>query len=272
MIFWKHLKGLNANNIYSFLRFDGSGTTYTTKSYDNLPKIVLSNNTTYGEGTYVDYGHILTTDVVNGFFLNEFTFRNIANFHNAVHLISNNPGNSLNIYFNANKWLLESGQTIKINNDAEIGGKTSITDTTAATNSSTGALVVTGGIGVGNNLWVENEVIIGDKCEANYFNATSDYRAKKDFKLLDIDALELVKKVQLYSFKYKESNQPSIGIIAQDVKDININGFDLVDNKDATGENFDYMSIHESKLIYILWKAIQEQQKEIEELRQQLNK
>ena len=109
-------------------------------------------------------------------------------------------------------------------------------------------------------------------CTATYFNATSDYRAKKDFKLLDINALDLINKVRLYSFKYKDSNQPSIGIIAQDVQDININGFDLVDNKNATGDNFDYMSIHESKLIYILWKAIQEQQKEIEELRQQLNK
>ena len=111
-----------------------------------------------------------------------------------------------------------------------------------------------------------NEVYDGS-CTATYFNATSDYRAKKDFKLLDIDALELIKKVQLYSFKYKDSNQPSIGIIAQDVQDINIDGFDLVDNKEASGANFDYMSIHESKLVYILWKAIQEQQKEIEELK-----
>ena len=97
-----------------------------------------------------------------------------------------------------------------------------------------------------------NDIKAYGYCEALYFNATSDYRAKKDFKLLDVNALELIKKVRLYSFKYKDSNQPSIGIIAQDVQDVSIEGFDLVDNKTATGENFDYMSIHESKLIYIL--------------------
>ena len=79
-----------------------------------------------------------------------------------------------------------------------------------------------------------------------------------------------MRKTQLYSFKYKETDTPSIGIIAQDVQDVNINGFKLVDNEEATGKDLDYMTIHESKLAYILWKAVQEQQKLIEDLQKEI--
>ena len=44
----------------------------------------------------------------------------------------------------------------------------------------------------------------------------------------------------------------------------------LVSNEKATGENNDYMSIKDNKLIFILWKAIQEQQEEINKLKEQL--
>lgn len=110
------------------------------------------------------------------------------------------------------------------------------------------------------------------KCSAGYFVTTSDRRAKKNIENCDFDALALVLKTPVYSFTYKDTETPSIGIIAQDVQDVNIKGFDLVDNKGASGVDFDYMHIHEGKLVYVLWKAIQEQQKEIEELKKQLQK
>ena len=44
----------------------------------------------------------------------------------------------------------------------------------------------------------------------------------------------------------------------------------LVSNEKAAGENNDYMSIKDNKLIFILWKAIQEQQEEINKLKEQL--
>ena len=49
-----------------------------------------------------------------------------------------------------------------------------------------------------------------------------------------------------------------------------MNNFSFVGNQKASGQNGDYMNVHESKLIYLLWAAIQEQQKEIESLRAQL--
>lgn len=118
--------------------------------------------------------------------------------------------------------------------------------------------------GSGNQTAITNEsvtaidLIASKKCQAVFFNATSDYRAKSNIKYLDIDALDLINKVQLYSFNYKDSNEPSIGVIAQDLMDLNIGDFSLVDNKDATGVKGDYMRVKESKLTYILWKAVQE--------------
>ena len=270
MIFWKHVKGLspvkdtNDRDIYTFFRFcEINGQNISEKNMTSLPKIYLSNQTAFSNEN--DCGHILTSKMYEGSVENPFAFRNSVTFLNS--------SNSLILSFSHPNWLLESNNTIRITGNAEIGGTltlqdaVSITDDTQTTALDTGALKVSGGISAQKNLWIGGAAKINNKCEASYFNATSDYRAKKDFKPLDIDALELIKKVQLYSFKYKESNQPSIGIIAQDVQDIDINGFELVDNKEASGANFDYMSIHESKLIYILWKAIQEQQKEIEELK-----
>jgi len=111
--------------------------------------------------------------------------------------------------------------------------------------------------------------------QGTYFNATSDRRAKTDIVQSTFSALDIVNKLPIYNFKYKSDNSNSIGIIAQEALKVNAGDFDLVINPQASGENGDYMSVKESKLVYITWKAIQEQQKiidnqskEIEELKQ----
>jgi len=118
-------------------------------------------------------------------------------------------------------------------------------------------------------------ILCDASCNALYFNATSDRRAKTDIVQSTFSALDIVNKLPIYNFKYKSDNSNSIGIIAQEALKVNAGNFDLVINPQASGENGDYMSVKESKLVYIAWKAIQEQQKiidnqskEIEELKQ----
>lgn len=108
--------------------------------------------------------------------------------------------------------------------------------------------------------------------EAPYFNATSDRRAKTNIAAYTGNATELVKKLPIYTFNYLSNNSASIGMIAQEaaIFDNVIPNFSLVNNEQATGENGDYMTIKESKLVYILWKAIQEQSQQIEELQKQV--
>ena len=123
----------------------------------------------------------------------------------------------------------------------------------------------------GYSLFVGDYVKINNYCQALYFNATSDKRAKENFNKLNSGFLDIIKKVQIYSFNYKtDETQRTIGLIAQELQDIDIDGFSLVDNKNATGKDGDFMMIRESKLIYVLLGAVQELTKEVEDLKKRL--
>lgn len=283
MIFWEHIKGLNAinnNSAWTYINFCNN----VSQNSDTDRSMTLNPTIGFGNEGYniTSRNYILTSNMTGGYITGDFSFYNSVVFSSSTEgtktlSVTNDTtkssisitgalkvstggdidwyqpaSTSFNIYHNDTKRfeINSNGNIIMTPNSENVLYKTT----------STNKMVVT----AGNSL--------DGSCHAVYFNATSDYRAKKDFKPLQIDALKLVKSIKPYTFKYKDSNLPSIGIIAQDVQDIDLEGFKLVDNENATGENMDYMSIHESKLIYILWKAIQEQQKEIEELKLQLKK
>ena len=129
------------------------------------------------------------------------------------------------------------------------------------------------GITVKSAATFEKDVKCDGQIQAVSFNATSDKRAKTNIKRLDQEkALDIVNKLPVYSFNYKKDNTPSIGVLAQEaaVYDGAIPNFSLVNNEQATGENGDYQTIKESKLVYILWAAIQEQSRQINQLKSQL--
>lgn len=101
---------------------------------------------------------------------------------------------------------------------------------------------------------------------APYFNASSDRRLKTNISTIEDSVLPLITSTPVYTFNYKKDPAtPVIGIMAQDVLDKNINDFNLVKK---SGDN--YYEIKESKMIYILWKAVQEQQKQIKALQARL--
>ena len=129
-----------------------------------------------------------------------------------------------------------------------------------------GTLKVQDSATITENLAVSENVIIDGYCQANYFNATSDKRAKENIQPADFSALDIVNRLPVYTFNYKNNPNTVPGLIAQDLLKAEL-PLELVNNKNASGEKDDYMSIRESKLIYILWKAIQEQQAEIELLK-----
>lgn len=101
---------------------------------------------------------------------------------------------------------------------------------------------------------------------APFFNASSDRRLKTNINAVEDSVLPLIVSTPVYTFNYKKHPTiPVIGIMAQDVLNKNINDFNLV--KESSGG---YYEIKESKMIYILWKAVQEQQKQIEALQARL--
>lgn len=155
--------------------------------------------------------------------------------------------------------------TLKVNSTATFQN-TIIESTTNATSATNAALVVAGGIGVSGAIYS------GSSCTAEYFNATSDKRAKENIRLANYSALDLIKKLPVYIYNYKNNTETVTGILAQDLLEAQPEELNLVSNVNATGENNDYMSIKNDKLMFVLLKAIQEQQEQIEQLKSEIAK
>lgn len=124
-----------------------------------------------------------------------------------------------------------------------------------------------------NSISVTNNVSgstasFSNSCTALYFNTTSDKRFKTDLKMLDSsEALKCVEEVPVFSFTFKETDTPSIGIMAQDIDKYNFNTFSIVDKS-----NPDKWTIYEDKLVYITWSALQSIMKRIDTLEQEVKK
>ena len=122
----------------------------------------------------------------------------------------------------------------------------------------------------GSTITVGGSKITSEYVEASYFNATSDIRAKTNINPFNTSAIDIVKSLNTYTYTYKDSGLISYGIMAQDVQTLKINDFAFVNNPDASGENGDYMSIKEDKLVYLLLEAVKEQQKQIDKLEKEI--
>jgi hypothetical protein len=104
---------------------------------------------------------------------------------------------------------------------------------------------------------------INTTSSATAFNTSSDYRLKTDLK--DYNGMDIINKIKTYDFKWKSDNSRSYGVIAhelQEVIDYVVHG----EKDSVTMQGVDY-----SKLVPIMVKAIQEQQVQIQELKNKLS-
>jgi len=95
---------------------------------------------------------------------------------------------------------------------------------------------------------------------ATDFNSTSDINLKENIRPIE-DSLSKVLQLNGVSFDWKETQQPSVGVIAQELEKVFP---ELV----RTGEN---KSVNYNGLIGVLIEAVKEQQKQIEELKKLIN-
>ena len=91
------------------------------------------------------------------------------------------------------------------------------------------------------------------------YNITSDYRLKEDFK--SINGLDLVSKIKIYDFKFKNSDFRMGGVIAHELQDVV--PYAVTGEKDAE----QMQSVDYSKLVPVMIQAIQELKAEIEILK-----
>lgn len=98
---------------------------------------------------------------------------------------------------------------------------------------------------------------------ANSFIYSSDQRLKKDIKPLSNNTLENIKHIQPVSFNWKDSGKEDIGFIAQNVEEVYP---ELV----STDPNTGMKGLKYGNMTAVLMEAIKEQQKQIDELKQEV--
>ena len=259
---WKYIKGMT-NSCTSWIEF--SHEEYDSKSTnttDYAPVIKYYNTDNYGNAQSL--GSIITRDATGQSISQDFNIdgklyckndlyckgtidiyqqdNNQIRFYNNNTQLMSIKNNSEYFSLNADKFF--------INNDMRI-------EKSDLTNNKT--TLISG-----------NTKINSAYIEAPYFNAVSDKRAKENIIPFKGDALKIINSLQTYTFNYKNNPTTSYGILAQDLVDTKINDFSFIDNIAATGIDDDYMKVKESKLVYLLVEGLKAQQKEIEELKLQL--
>ena len=273
---WKHIKGFNgetlARTLDTYFHFKGGPTSgdYQANLENYLPDISITAHGNSQDGN--NCGHIITSNINNTFTQYQ-TFTHIGNAANGIRFYehANNVDYTHAIYTSGSNWqflVAEDGDMIIGEDDAGNyvrfynGGYMS--DFLSNVN-------VTQDLTITGTVHCSSSGVFDSELQALFFNATSDIRAKENLQLIPSNMLDIVKQMEVYTFNYKnDPSAQSIGLIAQDLQNININGFTLVDNPNATGDNNDYMSIHESKLVYILIEAVKELSAKVDALEREL--
>ena len=258
---WKYIKGMT-NNCTSWIEFSNEEYSESTNTTNYAPVIKYYNTDNYGSAKPL--GKIITSDATGQVISQDFQINgklscnndlkcsgNIDFHYNGSNQIKfyNNDAQLMSIQYNSECFSLNTNKFL-INSDMRI-------EKSDLTNNKT--TIISG-----------NTKINSTSVEAPYFNAVSDKRAKENIIPFKGDALKIINSLQTYTFNYKNNPTTSYGILAQDLVDTKINDFSFIDNIAATGIDDDYMKVKESKLVYLLLEGLKAQQKEIEELKLQL--
>lgn len=292
---WQHIKGVYGEEpLYTYIEFTPKPTGSNLKKQESIPDLYVSisnysdkteikNNATY-------LGKFIVSDAEDQSINSNFSFLKQINCNDTVNFCRTNK-NDENTWV---KFIDNTTPTSPVDKFCIYNAlKNSTQYTVFKTMQSAGKMAIEasgskdyildiGESGITSNrtltMSASNKIVCGinqtiidsTKVEAPYFNATSDRRAKEDLLPFNGKALDIINQIQTFTYKYKDTKQVSYGVMAQDLLDIKINDFSFVENAAATGENGDYMSVRESKLVYLLLEGIKELQIEVNNLRKEV--
>ena len=141
-------------------------------------------------------------------------------------------------------------------------GVVSMSATTGNTNSTNGALIVAGGVGIAENLTVGGDIGVVNITASGTVSSNSDMRLKKDIVEID-NCVDKVKKLRGVNFKWIQDDRDDFGVIAQEVEEVAPHA--VKENKEGI-KSVDY-----SRLTTLLIQAVKEQQVTIENQQQQID-
>ena len=274
-IFWNHLKGTNSSKVYSWISWTGKSEFPGTYTFEYAPEIKISPENDMSRAESL--GHILTSDIDHTL-LTSWTWYSAEDAYIELYGANVSSANcswthTKNFMFNL---LSEASITIQSKKDNQAKADSLIQiNTRDAEGQPKNSLTINCETTINNvttmnaALSVKSYIDVADYCKALYFSAVSDRRAKRNIQSCHFNALECINSIPTYTFNYYNQTKPSLGIMAQDIKTPELQEL-LIDNIEASGQDNDYMSIRESKLVYVLWKAIQEQQDMIQKLTERI--
>jgi hypothetical protein len=116
----------------------------------------------------------------------------------------------------------------------------------------------------GNNI---GAIIAANNGSGVSFNTTSDYRLKTD--LRNYSGIELVNKIKTYDFSWKANSSRMHGVMAHELQEIL--PYAVSGSKDAIDENGKMVpqGVDYGRITPVLVKAIQEQDKKINQLKKE---
>ena len=253
----------NANN-YSHPTFDGDDIDIDTTALSGATVIsdLDINITTDSNGHVTDANGSVSTRTISK---SDIGLGNVEN--TKLSTYTGNGGALDNQYItNTNNYISSFDITtqtdskyLRSNATDTASGVITFSNSTASTSKTTGAVIVTGGVGISGALNVGGDVVA---------YASSDERLKDNIELIS-NPIEKVQSLKGVTWNWNENadelqqSLPNVGVIAQDVEKVLP---ELVTDRDNGFKGVDY-----AKLTGLLIEAIKDQQKQIDELKSKLS-
>lgn len=169
------------------------------------------------------------------------------------------------------------GQSATFTSNVSIASSVNIVGSLSLANANSSGIITSTGINVGSAVTITSSGINVNSGSLNVgsgginvtgiitatdFNATSDRNLKENIKIV-IDPIEKISKINGVEFSWKSSKAQSIGVIAQELEEI---------FPELVTQNDSHKTVNYNGLIGVLIEAVKEQQKQINSLKEHIEK
>lgn len=169
------------------------------------------------------------------------------------------------------------GQSATFTSNVSIASSVNIVGSLSLANANSSGIITSTGINVGSAVTITSSGINVNSGSLNVgsgginvtgiitatdFNATSDRNLKENIKVV-IDPIEKISKINGVEFSWKSSKAQSIGVIAQELEEI---------FPELVTQNDSHKTVNYNGLIGVLIEAVKEQQKQINSLKEHIEK